>query len=374
MNAVPALGPEEATTSEQRALRAVVRDFLADTSSSAELRRLIETADGFDRTTWLRLATELELPGIAIAEEHGGSGGSAADLAIVLEEMGAALFPAPFFAATALAAQLLGASGDVAAMTDLLPGIASGTTIATACFDGVLGAWGSGAVPLRAAGTTVSGELRSVVAGPVADLFVVPAVSAAGISLFAVSADAPGVTRTAMTSLDLTRSLARVRFDGAPARLIGSEGDAAAGLARASDLAVVALAAEQAGGAQRCLDMAVGYAKTRVQFGRAIGSFQAVKHLCADMLVLVESARSAAQHAARVAAGGDHAGLARAAAIAGAYCSDAFMHVATDALHVHGGIGFTYEHDAHLYVRRAKASQLMLGSPAYHRQRLAALI
>jgi alkylation response protein AidB-like acyl-CoA dehydrogenase len=160
-----------------------------------------------------------------------------------------------------------------------------------------------------------------------------------------------------------------VRFDDAPAQVIGIEGDAAAGLAQTSDLALIALAAEQTGAAQRCLDMAVGYAKERIQFGRAIGSFQAVKHRCADMLVLVEGARSAVSHAAQ--AGDD---LSSSASVAKMVCSEALLLVALDNMRIHGGIGFTWEHDAHLYVRRAKATGLMLGSPDYHAQRLAGLV
>ena len=210
-----------------------------------------------------------------------------------------------------------------------------------------------------------------VLDGHTADVILLAANTDAGISLFAVQATADGVEREPLATLDRTRKIARIRFDGVPARLIGTDGEAAEGLARTSDLAIVALAAEQVGAAQRCLDTAVAYAKERIQFGRAIGSFQAIKHRCADMLVLVEGARSAAMHAAEVAATDE---LAIAASVAKMACSEAFLHVALDTMRIHGGIGFTWEHDAHLFVRRAKASQLTFGSPDYHAQRLANLV
>jgi alkylation response protein AidB-like acyl-CoA dehydrogenase len=193
--------------------------------------------------------------------------------------------------------------------------------------------------------------------------------------VFAVDPNQPGVTRTALSGLDLTRRFARVEFTAAAARRIGSgdAGDDTAALGRALDMASVALASEQAGGAERCLEMAVEYAKTRVQFGRPIGSFQAIKHKCADMLVQVESAKSAAYYAARTAAD-DPGELPVAAALANAYCSDAFFHVAAENIQVHGGIGYTWEHDAHLYLRRAKSDQLLFGDPAQHRARLADLV
>ena len=217
----------------------------------------------------------------------------------------------------------------------------------------------------------VSGVAALVLDGHTADLVLVAATSGAGISLFAIAADADGMTREPLATLDRTRKLASISFDGVEARLIGDDGAAAGALARAYDLAVVALAAEQVGAAQRCLDMAVDYAKERIQFGRAIGSFQAVKHRCADMLVLVEGARSAAVHAAEAADGAD---LSIAASVAKMACSEAFLHVALDNMRIHGGIGFTWEHDAHLYVRRAKATQLILGSPDFHAERLADLV
>ena len=204
-------------------------------------------------------------------------------------------------------------------------------------------------ISARRDGTTywLEGEAPLVLDGYTADVVLAAADTDSGLSLFAVAADADGLTREPLATLDRTRKVARIRFDDVPARLIGIEGGAARGLARTSDLAIVALAAEQVGAAHRCLDMAVGYAKDRIQFGRSIGSFQAIKHRCADMLVLVEGARSAAVHGTEMA---DSDELPAAASVAKMACSEAFLQVALDNMRIHGGIGFTWEHDAHLYV------------------------
>jgi alkylation response protein AidB-like acyl-CoA dehydrogenase len=204
----------------------------------------------------------------------------------------------------------------------------------------------------------------------VANVLVVAARTPAGLSLFAVDENAPGLTRTPLATMDQTRKQARLELSGTPARLIGADGGASAGLSKTLDLAAVALAAEQVGGAQRCLDMSVEYAKQRVQFGRPIGSFQAIKHKCADMLLEVESAKSAAYYAGWAAAEASDE-LAVVASLAKAYCSDAYFHAAAENIQIHGGIGFTWEHDAHLYFKRAKSSELLLGDPTYHRELLA---
>ncbi len=190
------------------------------------------------------------------------------------------------------------------------------------------------------------------------------------MSLFAVEADAAGLTRTPLATMDQTRKQARLEFSATPARLVGEDGGAGPALSRTLDLAAVALAAEQVGGAQRCLDMAVDYAKTRIQFGRPIGSFQAIKHKCADMLLEVESAKSAAYYAGWAAAE-DSEELPVVASLAKSYCSEAYFHAAAENIQIHGGIGFTWEHDAHLYFKRAKSSELLLGDPSYHRELLA---
>ena len=209
-----------------------------------------------------------------------------------------------------------------------------------------------------------------VVDGNNADLVLVAGRTDKGVSLFAVEGNAAGMTATPLATMDQTRKQARIEFASTPARLVGEEGAASPVLSRTLDLAAVALAAEQVGGAQRCLDMAVEYAKTRIQFGRPIGSFQAIKHKCADMLLEVESAKSAAYYAGWAAAE-DSEELPVVASLAKSYCSEAYFHAAAENIQIHGGIGFTWEHDAHLYFKRAKSSELMLGDPSYHRELLA---
>lgn len=362
-------------TSEADELRAAVREFLEAASPSATVRELMATESGWDGAVWRQMAGELGLHGIAVPEEFGGAGAGMSELAVVFEEMGAALLCSPFFSTVAMATQAILTSGDEGAMADYLPDLVDGTSTATLILNGGLDAWSPSAVTLTAhrdgEDFRLSGEADLVLDGHSADMILAAANSERGLSLFAVAADTRGLEREPLATLDRTRKVARVRFSDVPARLIGTEGGGAAGLARTADLAVVALAAEQVGAAQRCLDMAVAYAKERIQFGRAIGSFQAVKHRCADMLVLVEGARSAAVHAAEVA---DTDELASAASVAKMACSEAFLAVALDNMRIHGGIGFTWEHDAHLYVRRAKATQLIFGSPDYHAQRLADLV
>jgi alkylation response protein AidB-like acyl-CoA dehydrogenase len=212
-----------------------------------------------------------------------------------------------------------------------------------------------------------------VIDGGTAQLILVVARTDDGLSLFAVDAAASGLTKAGLPTFDQTRKQARLSFEGTPARLVGAAGEGEAVLAKTLQLAAVALSAESVGGAQRCQDMAVEYAKTRIQFGRQIGSFQAIKHKCSDMLVEVESARSAAYGAASAAAE-DSDDLPGASSLAKAYCTDAFFHTAAESIQIHGGIGFTWEHDAHLYFKRAKSSQLLLGDPSYHRELVAQLL
>jgi alkylation response protein AidB-like acyl-CoA dehydrogenase len=288
--------------------------------------------------------------------------------------MGAALLCAPYFATVALGANAVLSSGDEGAKKDLLPGIAAGTTIATLALTEDSGRWSTDAVTLAASETggkwRLDGHKMFVIDGHNADLLLVAARTSSGVSLFAVEAGASGVTRTPLATMDQTRKQARIEFFAAAARLVGAEGGADRVLSRTLDLAAVALAAEQVGGAQRCLDMSVDYAKNRIQFGRPIGSFQAIKHKCADMLMEVESAKSAAYYAAWAAAE-DSEELPVVASLAKSYCSEAYFHAAGENIQIHGGIGFTWEHDAHLYFKRAKSSELLLGDPSYHRDLLA---
>lgn len=356
-------------------LRSVVRDYLTATSPSETVRTLMATETGYDEASWRQMAGELGLHGIAVPERWGGAGAGVAELAVVFEEMGRALLCSPFFATVALATQVVLASGDDAAAEQFVTAFVEGTTTATLILNHRLDAWDPTAVALRAdrdgARYRIRGEAPLVIDGHTADVILAPAITDAGISLLAVRAGSDGLRRTPLAGLDRTRKVAQVQFDGAQAELIGTEGCAANFLARTFDLALVALTAEQVGAAQRCLDMAVDYAKNRIQFGRPIGSFQAVKHRCADMLVQLEGARSAQLHAAEVA---DTDDLPTAASVAKMVCSEAFLQVALDNMRIHGGIGFTWEHDAHLFVRRAKVTQLTFGDPDYHAQRLATLV
>ena len=363
-----------AFTEEQEELRRSVRRFLEDKSPSAEVRRLMETTEGYDPSVWSQMAQQLGLQGLAIPEEYGGSGYSYVELGIVFEEMGRALLCAPYFSTVGLATNAILASGDDAAKKEHLPGIASGETIATLALTEDNGRWDQEGITLTATksgdGYTLDGHKMFVIDGHTANLIVVAARTGDGITLLAVEGDAPGLTRKALTTMDQTRKQARVEFSGTPARLIGNEGGASAALTKTLDLAAVALANEQVGGAQKCLDMSVEYAKVRVQFGRPIGSFQAIKHKCADMLLEVESAKSAAYYASWAAAE-DSDELPVVASLAKAYCSEAYFHAAAENIQIHGGIGFTWEHDAHLYFKRAKSSELLLGDPTYHRELLA---
>ena len=363
-----------AFSEEQDELRRAVRRFLQEKSPETEVRRLMETTEGYDPAVWSQMANQLGLQSLTIPEEYGGSGFSYVELIVVLEEMGAALLCAPFFSTVALGANALLTSGDESAKADMLPGIASGDVIATLAFTEDSGRWDIDGVTLEATPSgdawTLNGHKSFVLDGHVADLILVVGRTDAGISLFSVAGDAEGLTRTPLATMDQTRKQARLEFDGTPARLIGTDGGAEAGLSKTLDLAAVALAAEQVGGAQRCLDSSVEYAKTRIQFGRPIGSFQAIKHKCADMLLEVESAKSAAYYAGWAAAE-DSDELPVVASLAKSYCSEAYFHAAAENIQIHGGIGFTWEHPAHLYFKRAKSSELLFGDPAYHRELLA---
>jgi alkylation response protein AidB-like acyl-CoA dehydrogenase len=361
-------------STEQRELRDAVRRFLAERAPLARVRELMETADGTDPGVWRQASTQLGLPGIAIPEEYGGAGFSFAEQAIVLEELGAALFTGPYLASAVLAATALLASDDEEACKDLLPGIAAGETVATLAFTEDGGSWDPASIRLPATkasdGWRLNGHKSFVLDGHTADLILVVAGADLGLSLFAIDSAAKGLTRRALPTLDQTRKLARLAFTDTPARLVGQPGAARATLDRTLDVTAIALAAEQLGGAQRALDMAVEYAKVRHQFGRPIGSFQAIKHRCADLLLEVESLRSAVGYAAAAVAA-DSPEVPVLASLVNAYASEVYSHVAGENIQIHGGIGFTWEHDAHLYLKRAKASELFLGDASWHRERLA---
>ncbi len=362
-----------AFSDEQNQLRDFVRSFLEDKSPEAAVRELMDTEAGYDPQVWSQMADQMGLQALIIPEEFGGQGFGYVELTVVLEEMGRALLCAPYFSSVVLAANTLIHSGDAAAKSELLPQIAAGT-IATLAFTEPNGRWDEAGVTMTATasgdGHTLDGTKMYVLDGHTADIILVAARTANGVSLFHVAGDAPGLTRTALSTMDQTRKQAKVDFAGTPATLIGADGKGWDVLSTVLDLAAVALAAEQVGGAQMCLDMAVEYAKVRVQFGRPIGSFQAIKHKCADMLLEVESAKSAAYYAAWCAAEMNDE-LPSTASLAKAYCSEAYFHAAAENIQIHGGIGFTWEHPAHLYFKRAKTSELLFGDPTYHRELLA---
>jgi alkylation response protein AidB-like acyl-CoA dehydrogenase len=359
---------------EQEELRRLVRRFLEEKSPETEVRRLMATTEGYDPAVWRQMADQLALQAMTIPEVYGGAGFGYVELLVVLEEMGAALLCAPYFSTVALGANALLTSADEVAAKQWLPAIASGDTIATLAITEDTGRWDLDAITTKATkkdgSWTLDGHKSFVIDGHTAGLILVAARSDAGLSLFAVDADAAGLTRTPLATMDQTRKQARLEFAGTPAALVGRDGAAGPGLEKTLQLACVALAAEQVGGAQRVLDNAVEYAKNRMQFGRPIGSFQAIKHKCADMLLEVESAKSAAYYGAWAAATDDEE-LALAASLAKSYCSEAYFHCAGENIQIHGGIGFTWEHHAHLYFKRAKSSELLLGDPAYHRELLA---
>lgn len=363
-----------AFTEEQDQLRSFVRQFLDEKSDEAAVRALMETEQGYDEAVWSQMAEQLGLQSLIIPEAYGGQGFSWVELVVVLEEMGRSLLCAPFFSSVVLATSALMLSGDEAAQSEYLPKIASGELIATVAVTEENGRWDESGVTATATAAgdswTIDGAKHYVLDGHTAGLIIVAARTAAGVSLFAVDGDAAGLERTALSTMDQTRKQAKLTLSGTPATLIGTDGAGWATLEAMLDRAAVGLAAEQVGGAQKVLDMSVEYAKDRVQFGRPIGSFQAIKHKCADMLLEVESAKSAAYYAAWCAAE-ENDELPAMASLAKSYCSEAYFHATAENIQIHGGIGFTWEHPAHLYFKRAKSSELLFGDPTYHRELLA---
>ncbi|EIV91945.1 acyl-CoA dehydrogenase family protein [Frankia sp. QA3] len=381
------MSTEDTTSTELDELRSAVRDFMTAKADEQAVRAAIDSERGYDDKIWAQMAEQLGLQSLALPTEHGGDGYGLVELSVVLEEMGRALLPSPFLSSVVLAGTaLVAAGGDEAAR--ILPGIAAGTTTATLAPPAVDGSWSLGgrgtgdALAVTASAGAASGDTGDVTLdgtaplvldGAGADVLLVIAGGPAGPGLYAVDADAAGLTRTPLPVLDLTRRIAKVTFAATPARLVGEAGGAAAILDRVLDVATTALAAEQVGAARACLEASTTYAKDRVQFGRQIGTFQAVKHKAADMLTRVQVADAAAREAARAVDGlADAPDAGVAAAVAHAVCSEAFLAVATENIQVHGGIGFTWEHAAHLYYRRAKASQLLFGGPAVYYERLLA--
>lgn len=353
-----------APSDAQEQLRTRVRGHLGEMSPPAQVRRLMEDDLGYDVDVWLRMAADHDLHGLHLPTDVGGSGMGWVEQSVVLGETGRVLLCAPYLA-TVTAAPFL--------PDDVQAAVAGGLCIATLAVAEASGHWDEAGVATRAVRSPdgawrLEGEKSYVVDGCLADVLVVaarPADDGGRVGLYLVGAGAPGLDRAPLATVDQTRRQARITLAATPARPLDGT------LATAMALSAVALAAEQVGGAARALEMAVDHARRRMQFGRPIGSFQAVKHLCAEMLLELESARAAASYAALAAARGDGDELPAAAGVAKSCCSEAYVRVATDSLHVHGGLGFTWDHDAQLYFKRARSSQLLFGDPRHHREELA---
>ena len=371
-----------ATTEDRDALARAARRFLGVHASPAKVREAMATDRGWDPAMWRQLATELGWASLAIPEAYGGAGAGAEELGAVFEEMGRHVACAPLFSTACLGVGAIVECGDEEQCAALLPGIAERSETATLAITERGAAWDASDVTATA--TLVDGEWslrgvkRYVVDGHTADHVVVVAREEGssgedGIGLFVIAGSARGLERRAVGTMDQTRRLAELTLRDVrlprDARLARSGWS---GVERVLHRACAALAAEQVGGASRCLEMSVDYAKVRTQFGRAIGSFQAIKHKCADMLVSVECARSASLHARSVAdSKADDRELGLAASMAKAFCSEAYLHCAGETIQIHGGIGFTWDHDAHLFFKRAKSSSQLLGAPAHHRDGIA---
>jgi alkylation response protein AidB-like acyl-CoA dehydrogenase len=366
----------------QQELRSQARAFLAEHSGSEQIRAAMTSELGFDRAVWKQLSAELGWTALSIPEAYGGLELGPVELIALTEVMGEALLCAPFFSSVCLGAQALLVAASEAQKREFLPAIAEGTTLATLALlepKGREDAAGIETIARRAGGEWVlSGSKRHVLDGHCADLLVVPARSegslgSEGVSLFLVPARSSGLERRALPTLDPTRRQAELTLRDVrvpQSALLGEEGRGWAAFEKTRDLAALALAAEQVGGAQRCLDLSVTYAKERIQFGRAIGSFQAIQHKCADMMIAVEAARSGVYWAACVAAE-DGPDFSVASSLAKCTASEAFFRCAAESIQIHGGVGFTWEYDVHLYFKRARASESLLGDPAWHRERVA---
>jgi len=375
-------------TDEQQMIRDTAEAFLSEVSTTAAVRAAMATETGFDPQLWQRICEEMVWPAIHIPEEYGGMGLGYVELVATLEQMGRFLLCSPFFSTVCLGANALLVAGSDTQKAEYLPQLITGTT-ATLAYTGRNGCWDASAVE----GTftrdgddcVLNGSWRYVPDGHSADLLIVAArevgsEGGAGIGLFIVPAVTAGVSREWLPTMDQTRKQAQIQLDQvrvAPAQVLGAPGECWPALAKIIDLATVAVAAEQVGGAQQALDISVAYTQERVQFGRTIASYQAIKHKAADMMLKAESARSAVYYAACIAqealeAGPMAAELPEAASVAKAWCSDAYFFNAGCGIQLHGGVGFTWEYDIQLYFKRAKSSETFLGNGASHRARIAA--
>jgi alkylation response protein AidB-like acyl-CoA dehydrogenase len=358
---------------EANTLRDMVRAFLERKSPESDVRRVIETGTGRDDDVWQQMAAQLGLQGLLVPEELGGQGSSFVEVSVVLEEMGRSLLPGPFFSSAVLATSALLATHDPAAR-ELLGELASGQRVATVAFsEGVTGRPDESTVVAREADSSwvLDGQIDIVLDAQAVDVLLVVARTGRDVGLFMVPATETGVAIAPLKTLDQTRQVGRVELNGVVAQCVGR--DFAAAQRHVLSLAAAGLAAELAGVTQRVLEMAVDYAKLREQFGVPIGSFQAVKHLCAEIFCTAESATAVARHAARVASD-EPASLGLAASLAKAYASQACAEAAEKNIQIHGGIGYTWEHPAHLYLRKAKAGEMLFGDSARHRRNLSGLL
>lgn len=364
-------------TEDQEALREATRKFLDNECPTTFVRKMMADDTAHSTELWKKIA-QLGWLGIMVPEDFGGAGGSFLDLVVILEETGKSLLPGPFFATALLGTTAILAGGSDAQKAALLPKIVEGTHVVTLALAEKSGRYDAAGVTLAATAKgndfTLSGEKMFVPDAHVADQLIVAARTGGsgeeGITLFLVDAKAPGVTITQLKTVDMTRRQCHIAFQDvavARAQVLGEVGKGWSVLRRVLDQAMAGLSAEMVGTGQKALDMAVAYAKERVQFGKPIGSFQAVKHKCVDMMVQVENARSLTYYAAWTV--DENTEEARQAVpMAKAYCSDMCKTVASEAIQVHGGIGFTWEHDMHLFYRRGLASEAAFGSAPTHRE------
>ncbi|MGW4336961.1 acyl-CoA dehydrogenase [Rhodococcus koreensis] len=364
-----------ATTAEHRALREAVRDFLADTSGPTEVLLVQDSELGYRHEMWATMAEQLELQGMLVDEKHGGSGAGIRDLVVVAEEFGRSAACSPFFSSSVLTTLAIADCAQEAWSTELLPGLAAGTRLGCLAFADADGWWQAGEEAVRAHpdgdSWRLDGRAHHVLFGHCADTVVVAARTDEGTGLFLVDPSDPNVRRVRCPALDLTRPLTTFTFAGAVAQRISGAVDISEALSRALDKSLVVQAAERVGGARRCLDLTTEYAKTRHQFGRPVGANQAVKHGLADLIRALEPVAAAVDVAAH-AADTDSPELPTLVSLLCVAGPERYLQVAGEAIQLHGAIGFTWEHWAHIHLKRAKTDQLLFGSSTWHRERLLA--
>lgn len=377
-------------TQEQNMIRDTAQAFLSDVSSSEAIRRAMETSQGFENETWQRICTEMYWQALHVPEEYGGLGLGYIELVAILEQMGKHLLCSPFFSTVCLGANALLVAGTPEQKQHYLSQICSGDLTATLAYSSN-GLWNAGAikstVEVQGNQFILNGKYRHVIDGHTADLIIIAARSKGslgenGISMFAIPANTAGITRTWLPTMDQTRKQSEIVLNNVTLtdeHLMGEIGKSWANLNKVIQLATIATAAEQVGGSQQVLDLTVAYTKERFQFGRAIASFQGVKHQAADMMLRTEIARSAVYYAACVADQAIEEGplaseLSEAASVAKSYCSEGYFKNAGDAIQLHGGVSFTWEYDVHLYFKRAKSSELQFGNATFHREKVAKML